>query len=237
MSPRTSLVLFDVDGTLLLTAGAGTRAMAGAFLDVFGLEDALEASRRVPMAGRTDPLIARDVAREAGLADATVEEGMPRFWECYVRKLRAELEVPDPRRRLMPGVRPLLDALRSRAGVRVGLLTGNIERGAWAKLEAFGLASYFETGGFASDHSDRSEIARIARERAERRFGRAFRAEEVAVVGDTDHDVLCARANGYRTVIASCGSVPRERIEAAGPDALFPDLADTEAVLGSIGVA
>ncbi|MCI0341019.1 MAG: HAD family hydrolase [Planctomycetales bacterium] len=237
MSSLTSLVLFDVDGTLLHTAGAGTRAMAGAFLDVFGLAGALDASRRVPMAGRTDPLIARDVAREAGLDGAEVERGLPRFWDAYVGRLRQELAVPDPRRRVMPGVIALLDALRSREGVRVGLLTGNIERGAWAKLEAFGLANYFETGGFASDHSDRSEIARIARERAGSRFGRSYPAEEVAVVGDTDLDVRCARANGFRAVIANSGSVPRERIEAAAPDALFPDLADTGAVLGSLGVA
>ena len=113
-------------------------------------------------------------------------------------------------------------------------MTGNVEDGARAKLGAFGLNHFFSDGGFASDHPDRAEIARIAHERLSRRARYRFPAGQVVVVGDTELDVACAKANGFRAVAVESGWVPRERLEAASPDALFEDLTDADAVLAAL---
>jgi phosphoglycolate phosphatase-like HAD superfamily hydrolase len=155
---------------------------------------------------------------------------------AYLSALRRELALPDPRRRVMPGVRPLLEVLAARPDVFVGLVTGNIEEGARAKLDAFGLNGYFVDGGFSSDHPERAEIARIAHERFSRRAGFRFPAERVMIVGDTELDVGCARANGFRAIAVESGRIPREALEASAPDALFTDLTNVEAVLGAMGL-
>ena len=150
--------------------------------------------------------------------------------------LRAELARPDPRRRIMPGVRELLDALSSRPDVLLGLLTGNIEEGARAKLEPFGLNGYFPSGGFSSDHRDRSEIARLAHEKTSRHAGAVIPPGRVSVLGDTEHDISCARANGFRAIAVYSGWVPHDRLAAAHPDFLFEDLSDLPSVLSALGL-
>ena len=231
-----SLVLFDVDGTLIDTGGAGRRAIGRAFDRVFGLRDVTGPTSRVRLDGKTDPTILIDFAREAGLADGAMRERWAELLEAYLEALRDEMQRPHPRRRVLPGVPALLDALAGRPGVTVGLLTGNIEAGARVKLRAMGLEGYFAGGGFASDHADRAEIARLAREKLAAATGVDFPRERVTVVGDTELDVACARANGYRAVAVHSGWVPRERLEQAAPDALFDDLTDTGAVLAACRV-
>ncbi len=230
------LVLFDLDGTLVDCGGAGRRALERAFREVHGLDTIEEPARRVRFEGKTDPIIIEEIAREAGLPEDRIRAAEAALRDAYLGALREELGRPDPRRRVMPGVLELLEALRRRPEVLVGLLTGNIEAGARAKLEPFGLNGYFGTGGFSSDHRDRAEIARVAREKFSRLVGADIPPRRVTVVGDTELDVACARVNGYRAVAVHSGWVTRERLEAARPDALFDDLTDLPAVLEALGL-
>ena len=232
-----TLVLFDVDGTLVNTAGAGRRALEEAFRLAFGLDDIAPAASRVRFAGKSDPTIIAEIAREAGLAGSEVERRFPELQSGYLEALRAELARPEPRRRVMPGVRSLLEGLAARPEVFLGLVTGNIEEGARAKLAAFDLNRFFPDGGFASDHPDRAEIARIAHVRLSRRAGLRFAAHRVIVVGDTEMDVACAHANGFVAIAVESGWVPREVLAASRPDALFPDLTDSAAVLAAMGLS
>ncbi len=230
------LVLFDVDGTLLDAAGAGKRALGTAFRRVLRVDGFEQRTEQVAFAGRTDPRIVADLAAALTIAPARLERERERLYRAYYDALGQELARDDPRRRVLPGVVALLEALGRREGVRVGLLTGNLEHGARIKLAAFGLERYFAGGGFGSDHVERREIARLAVARLETAGGLVYEPSRVWVIGDTEHDVACARANGYRSLAVQSGWVPRERLERAGPDALLDTLEDTAAVLRILGL-
>jgi phosphoglycolate phosphatase-like HAD superfamily hydrolase len=234
---RPTLILFDIDGTLVDTCGAGRLGLQESFRKVFGLDDIAGPVSRVRFDGKTDPTIIADIAREAGIPAGSVEARYVKLQEAYLHALRHELASPNPRRRVMPGVRALLDALMARPDVFLGLVTGNVEEGARAKLEAFGLNRYFIDGGFASDHPERNEITRIAHERLSRRAAFRFPADRVMVVGDTELDIQSARANAFRSIAVSSGWVPREQLMAAEPDMLLADLTDVTAVLAAMGLA
>lgn len=231
----TRLILFDVDGTLIDTAGAGRRAMERAFGELFGIDGFEQRACSVRYAGCTDPTILESIAATLGFA-ADWGGRREELIGVYLRALEREMARPDPRRRTLPGVPELLARLATRADLHLGLLTGNLEAGARTKLEPFGLNRYFPDGGFSSDSHDRREIARIARDRAARRSGIEFAAAEVTVVGDTEHDVDCARANGFRAVAVESGWVAREELERARPDVLLRSFLDTDAVLAALGV-
>jgi len=219
------------------TGGAGRLGLVASFRSVFGVDQVEAAAARVRFDGKTDPTIIAEIAREAGIPAGDVETHYAELQEGYLRALREELAVPNPRRRVLPGVLPLLDLLAARPDVFLGLITGNVEAGARAKLDAFGLNRYFVDGGFSSDHPERSEIARIAHQRLSRRAGFHFPSDRVMVIGDTELDVACARANGFRAIAVDSGWAPRERLEASGPDALLSDLTDAPAVLAAMGLA
>ncbi len=233
-APRPRLVLFDIDGTLIETGGAGKRALERAFAEEFGIDDFERRTSGVEYAGRTDPVIlgaladALEVPRERYLArrDALLES--------YYDGLRTLLRADHPQKRTLPGVVDVLDALAPEAHTTLGLLTGNLERSARIKLEAFDLNRYFPDGGFSSDHSCRREIARAAHRKLERHRGARFEPADVVVLGDTEHDVDCARANGFRAVAVATGWVPRERLEAAAPDALLDGFEDLPRVMAAI---
>ena len=231
---RPKLILFDIDGTLIDAAGAGRRAMERAFREVF-VVDGFESTARVPFAGRTDPVILEAIAETLAVPRPLFLERRDALLHAFIDALRLEMARPDERRRVLPGVQPLLEHLGAMTGVHLGLLTGNLEAGARVKLEAFGLNPYFAAGGFSSDDPDRRQIARIACRKLSQLTGVAFRARDVTVVGDTEHDVDCARANGYRSVAVDSGWVEREALERAGPDALLDDL-EGPGVLRALGV-
>lgn len=228
------LILFDVDGTLVDVAGAGRRSMERAFCEVLGV-DGIERADAVPYAGRTDPLIFESMAAACGVEPTTFRERQDDLVRSFVRALEREMQRPDPRRCVLPGVRALLETLDAMDGIHLGLLTGNLEAGARIKLEPFDLNRFFPAGGFASDDPDRRAIAYIAHARMSELTGIAFRPEDVTVVGDTDHDVDCARANGFRAVAVDSGWVPRERLERSRPDALLNDLSDPD-VMAALGL-
>ncbi len=220
---RARLILFDIDGTLVDTAGAGKRAMEFAFRQVFDV-DRFADGAAVAFAGRTDPAIIQSLAEAFGIEPDSLRSRREELLRVFVDALESEMRRPDPRRRVLTGVVPLLERLAAANGVHVGLLTGNLELGARVKLAAFDLNRFFPTGGFSSDDPDRREIARIARRRLAEFTGIEFGPADVTVVGDTHHDVDCARANGFRAVAVHSGWVPREQLERSAPDVLLDDL-------------
>ena len=230
----TFLVLFDVDGTLVHTHGAGKRALALAFERVFGVDSFESRTSEVAYAGRTDPLIVTDLAGALGIVADRLEDQRGVVYEAYYEALREEMDREDPRREVLPGVLALLEELERRDDVLTGLLTGNLERGARIKLAYFDLNRFFPDGGFASDHQEREQIARLAVEKLSRRTGTRFEPSRVRVVGDTEHDVQCARANGYRAVAVHSGWAPLARLERSRPDALLQSLEDLPSALDAL---
>ena len=233
MAPK--LILFDVDGTLVDMSGVGRRAMERAFAEVFGVHG-VDRLTGVAFAGRTDPVILDAVAGALGLEPARLDSERERLIESFLDGLHAELRRPDPRRQLLPGVRPLLDQLDALDDVHLGLVTGNLEAGARAKLEPFDLNRFFPAGGFASDDPDRRRIARIGWRKLCELTGIDFPPGDVTIVGDTEHDVDCARANGFRAVAVDSGWVRRSNLEEARPDVLLDDLGDLRQTLEALGV-
>ena len=220
------LILFDIDGTILTSGGAGEKALRLAVEDRFGVKDDLAG---IEIAGRTDTGIARQIFLRYGLEPA--EEALMDFLGFYLRHLEALL--PTLPGRLLPGLLPLLEALRADPEVLLGLLTGNLRRGAELKLRHYGVWEYFPFGAFADDHADRNELGRFATERA-LAHAAAIPAERVFVLGDTPHDIACGRAIGARTVAVATGGATRPQLAEHHPDYLFEDLADLPAVLRAL---
>lgn len=220
-----TLVLWDIDNTLLYTGGAGSLGMARAFRDLYGVDDAF---RRVEFSGRTDTAIFRDAALAHGIAEEHLGEELVRFCDAYIPHLEAALrEVPGGR--LMPGVRDLLAAFAPRDDVVMGLGTGNVRRGGELKLRHFGIAPFFPgtLGGFGEDSHDRDDVIRVAIERMTNGAAPA----RVVVIGDTPHDVTAAKANGAFALAVATGRNPVAELRACGADEVLDDLSDVEHAL------
>ena len=227
--PKTHLFLFDIDGTLIASGGAGEHSLKLAIRDRFGVDDPL---RDVEIAGRTDKLITLNIFKKYGLEPTP--EHIADFLDCYLLHLAAQLPRKDGR--LLPGILELLDALKARPHVALALLTGNLVRGAELKLAHYGVWHYFEFGAFADDHVDRNSLGPVAQERALERHGVAFPPARIYVLGDTPHDIACGRAIDARTVAIATGGYTREELAAHRPDFLFDDLSDVSGVLAALGV-
>lgn len=222
------IVLFDIDGTLLEAGGAGRRAVLRAFREAFGLEAAIGFS----MAGLTDSAIMRRIARESGIEPGRYEAARPGLFSRYADALEEESRGGAGYRRL-PGAAELLDALSARREVALGLLTGNLERGAAIKLAAVGLAGHFSFGGYGSDAEERAAIYPFVRAR----FPRGVDGEEdppVTIVGDTPHDIAVAVAHGLPSVGVASGRYSTADLRAAGATHLFESLSDTARVLAAL---
>lgn len=219
-----TVVLFDIDGTLLSTGGAGRLAMETALRKAFGLEEIRDG---LPYSGRTDRCIGYDLLRTHELpADEPT-------WQRLQRAYLAELPAALRQRlvRILPGIDGLLATLTRRGDVAVGLLTGNLRAGAQVKLGHFGIDHFFPFGGFGDDHFDRDDVARRALDDACRHLGRDVPGHDCWVIGDTPLDVRCARAIGARVLAVATGTHPADELAAAGPDLLLDSLADPEPLL------
>jgi phosphoglycolate phosphatase len=221
------IVLFDVDGTLILSGRAGLRGMNATFERLYGVAGALDG---VSLAGRTDRAIVGDVLRALGV-EATPEE-IARIREAYVDDLRVEIRRPvDDPSGVLPGVEPLLDAIDGLPHVRSGLLTGNFEPGAVVKLEHFGLWRRFGFGAFGDDHVDRRALVPIALDRAQRAGHPMPSPDRIVVVGDTPLDVDCAKAHGARAIAVATGPFDRATLASAGADLVVDSFDDAARVI------
>ncbi len=223
------LLLFDIDGTLIVSGGAGEQALRDACQLAFGAPFDL---RGIEIAGRTDAAIARNVLE--ALAQPVSSENIARFLDTYLANLKARL--PERPGRVLPGILPLLTTLQGREGVTLGLLTGNLLRGAELKLEHYRLWHFFEFGAFADDHHERNQLGPVAMERARTARGHPFEPANIFIVGDTPHDIACARAIGAVAVAVATGGYTREDLAAHTPDHLFDDLGDPPKVLATLGI-
>ncbi len=220
------LLLFDIDGTLLHSGGAGRRAMDKAFEELYGIADAF---RGIEMAGKTDTLILEEALRKFGLpveADQVAD-----FKRRYFELLRQEIRRPSERQRLMPGIRELLQRLSRHPKVTLGLLTGNWREGGMIKLRHFSLAGFFKLGAFAEDAPSRDELVPVAVERYRELTGKTPAPDDVWVIGDTPRDVACARPHGARAIAVATGLFSLEDLAKSRPDALFADFSNLEAFL------
>jgi phosphoglycolate phosphatase-like HAD superfamily hydrolase len=201
--------------------------MTRAFAFVFGVSNAFDG---IPIAGYTDSFLLSKALERAGIADTPDAHGA--FRATYLEILPQEIVKPaSGRTGLMPGVQPLLDHIAREAEHYPALLTGNYERAAHIKLAFFGLADYFSWGAFGEDSPDRHQLARLALRRAKERSIPSVARENVVVIGDTPHDVACARAIGARAVAVATGSYSLEQLRECGADVVLEDLTDTDALL------
>lgn len=219
--------LFDIDGTLLSSGGAGKAAIEGALAAEFGVE----VRGHVTYSGRTDRAIARDLLHMHELEDSP--ENWRRLVAAYLQRLPAALA--GHRGQVLPGIAALLEHLGERREVAVGLLTGNLREGARVKLGHYGLHHHFAFGGFGDHHLDRDEVARAALAAACGHVPWAVCPERTWVIGDTPLDVRCARAIGARVAAVATGWHSLAELEAARPDLLLADLADPKPLLDRLG--
>ena len=225
------VALFDIDGTLINTDGVGSRAFSGALEAVLGIRDGL---KEIRLHGQTDFLILEMALAGAGRAPELDPEQSAVLYRRYVELLEKELERYPEGYIVLPGVRALLDELKSRsAEFSVGLATGNLEMGAWAKLRPAQLDRYFGFGGFGSDSRERSELILRAVERAEFRSGR--RAEQVFVIGDTPQDIIHARKAGAKVIAVATGGHSFEELEQHEPDLLVESLEPIGPIMAFLG--
>jgi phosphoglycolate phosphatase len=243
------LILFDIDGTLIRTGGAGVRAMTRAFEETCGIGDALKS---VEVAGRTDRLIMTDAL--ALLGKPLDDDLLHRFRERYCGFLREELQhlQREASRRsgnghdtgvmkegtfvrgALPGVRPLLDALEQRDDIDLALLTGNFRSSAEIKLAHYDLWHYFPWGAFADDALERPDLLPVALTRYHSHTARTIDPSDVILVGDTPHDITCAHSGGAKVVAVATGTFDTAALAECEPDVVLDDLSDTTAFMSLI---
>lgn len=225
------LVLFDIDGTLLNSTGAGRAAMQRALHVVFGSSG--DPAYRYD--GKTDKQIVRDVMRLEGHSDEHIDSKMEKLVDLYLDALREGVASPKFNVHPLEGVMEILDVLEARDDIVLGLLTGNVEPGARVKLTAAGIdPDRFRINAFGSDHEHRPELPAIAQRRASESLGLSISGEKMIVIGDTPADIACGRALGARAIGVASGHYTVAQLEAHKPYAVFPSLESTQLVLETI---
>ena len=221
------ILLFDIDGTLLLTGGVGIVAFEKAFHDLFGTRNAW--GDMVPD-GKTDPFIIEEISQKILNRSLDKTEHI-KLSEKYLFYFRDEIKRAS-HFRLMPGVLPLLQILSKKEDILLGIATGNLEEAGWLKLERGGIRSFFSFGGFGSDSMERSEILKIAIKRGEKVLGKAATREKIYVIGDTHYDVQAGKKLGLKTIGVATGSLKEKYfLGEHAPDYLLQDLSDTQSFL------
>jgi len=221
------LLLFDIDGTLITSGGAGEGALKDAVQQFLGEDEDLKS---ITIAGATDSGIARALLKAHGREQTP--ENIAGLIDRYLTLLPERLtEHPG---RVLPGILELLTRLRACEGVAMALLTGNMRRGAEIKLSHYGVWHFFEFGAFADDHHDRNELGKFAAARARDAHGVEFEADQIYVIGDTPRDIACGRAIGAKTVAIATGNYSRKELAKDEPDFLFDDFSDVDSVYAAL---
>jgi len=210
------LILFDIDNTLLYTGGAGVAAMNLAFQEIFGVTDGFA---KANVSGRTDLFILSEGLKQRGIRGA-LQTHLRRFLKSYHRHLARTLQ--ERNGYLEPGFPHLLDALRQRDGLRLGLATGNFSEAAWMKLEHYGIRDYFHDGAFGEESLDRAEMVRAGIHR----FASEVSPRDILVIGDTPHDVSAALANDLVAVGVATGTYTVEQLRESGAQLVFQDFSE-----------
>ena len=219
------IILFDIDGTLLHSGGAGQAGIERALELAFGVTAPTDG---IPTAGRTDRAIGQDLIRFHGLEESDAAHA--RLREMYLRVLPSE--ITNRTGVVYPGVRELLARLSTRNDVRMGLLTGNYREAAWLKLRHYDLAEHFAFGGYGDEHADRDDVARQALAMAaEQHAPQTIDPGQLWVIGDTPADVRCGRAIGARVIAVATGAYSIAELAKSEPDHLFGDFSNVESVL------
>jgi phosphoglycolate phosphatase len=217
------LVLFDIDGTLIDSGGAGVRSLDLALKDLFSIENGFHG---ISMAGKTDTQIIKEGIMKHGIsADGTIDAVI----KAYLNYLRREIN--NDRKHVKPGIYEVLEELKPLQDLGLGLLTGNIEEGARIKLEPFRLNEYFPAGAFGSDDEDRNNLLPIAVKRFEELFQQKIEADNCIIVGDTPRDVECAHIYGAMCIGVATGPYSYEDLIEAGADYVVHDLSDQKTLL------
>jgi phosphoglycolate phosphatase-like HAD superfamily hydrolase len=228
---KKTLLLFDIDGTLLKADDATRRAINTTFSEIFGIENP---EQNVPFIGRTDLGIFKDVALK--LLGRPLRSGeLRQVADRYVTLLPAELELCESFH-LMPGVELLLSYLSARTDVILGLETGNIEPAAYLKLKRGGIDRFFSFGGFGSDSEERTELIRIGIERARALNHDNIPEENIFVIGDSPHDISAGKNSGVNTIAVGTGRADKTKLLAECPSCMLPDLSDIPLFMRNIGL-
>ena len=226
----TTLILWDIDGTLMSAGGIGAEVFDRALARTLGRQPAA----RLPMSGKTDPQIVGEYLTL--LAVEEPERHVDAILAELERELAAATEKIQRQGRILPGVRELLDELGARPDVIQSVLTGNIAPNALVKLAAFGLEDRLDLtiGAFGSDHANRNELVPIALARARAARGTPIGLDDVWIIGDSPNDLACARAGGVHCLLVATGHFTTAELAALGPDAVVDDLSDTAAILALV---
>lgn len=218
------LLLFDIDGTLLVSRGSGRKAMQETVRRMTGKREVTTTG--VDFSGRTDPQIIRDVFLHNNFAPEEADARLPEALAMYTEAFQ---DAFDPEMfDILPGVKTLIETLNEIPDVQLSVLTGNLEVTGYLKLSAIGLASYFPFGAFGSDSANRYDLPRIALSRARENTGTSYAGKNVVIIGDTRHDILCGRDLDVFTIAVSTGHYSGEDLSIHSPDVLLEDLSDTD---------
>lgn len=218
------ICLFDIDGTLIASGGAGKAALEAALAEEFGIPRVMD---KLQLSGRTDRAIIADLFRLHVIDDTP--ENHERLRDAYLHHLPNHLHLG----RVLPGIAELLDHLAERQDVAIGLLTGNVRAGAKVKLGFFGLYDYFAFGGYGDHHLDRDDVAREALAEVRRQFNGSVQPERIWVIGDTPLDIRCARSIGARAVAVATGWHSLTELAEHQPDLLLADLSNPVPLLSN----
>ena len=223
------LLLFDIDGTLLTSSGAAGPAILRALSDLVGRPVGLNG---ISFSGKTDPLILREILQANEVPEEQIEALLPHALQAYATLASSAITADTVR--ALPGAQALLEALAPQHNTQLALLTGNIKRTAYLKLDAVGLGGYFAFGAFGSDDGDRNALPPVARRRAETVLNEPVAFQDTVIIGDTPRDISCGRAHGCRTVAVATGSFDVDALAAHTPDIVLPDLEDMDAALAAL---
>lgn len=230
MSP-TRLVLFDIDGTILWGGPLWKECFSAALAHHFpDLE-----FPNIPFCGKTDIQICREIMAGAGFTNDQIDENMRKIVDTYIDRAIRAVQTRASEVTVLPGVPEILKQLSEHPNVVLGLLTGNVKRGAFTKLSTVGLDHYFKIGVYGDDHADRYRLPPLAVERVKTELGLTFAGKQIVIIGDTIHDINCGKSIGVRSIAVGTGrNIPTEDLLAQDPDYYFKDLSQTFEVMSAI---